>query len=170
MESTNDKLSKKIITTIDAHNYLINNIELKSLKKTDCFFAMYLNENAEVLYIKTIEKRITDSDIEIVSQILDFDETLNVNSLIVFHKPLKSKGIDAETAIANLLIDKAFFAVVNLLDYQWIFSPEHSHSMFKYKNVNFGKHSLAKTQRIKKMSNIHPVQTFKSCLIWILTS
>lgn len=150
MEIINDKPNNKIITSVDAHNYLIQNIELKSLKKIDCFLTIYLNENNEVLYIKTIEKKKTDSDIEIVGQILDFDKNLNVDSLIVCHKPIKSKGIDPEKQIANMLIDRAFFSFVNVLDYQWLFNEKYYHSMFEHKNVAFRKHSFNQKRTIKQ--------------------
>lgn len=148
METKNDK--PKITTSVDAHNYLIQNIELKSLKKNDCFFAIYLNENNEVLSLKTIEKKKTELDLEIVGQILDFDKNLNVNSLIVFHKPVKNKGVLSEIPFANVLIDKSFFACVDILDYQCLFHEKYYHSMFEHKNVDFGKYSYQKKRTIKK--------------------
>lgn len=148
METKNDK--PKITTSVDAHNYLIQNIELKSLKKNDCFFAIYLNENNEVLSLKTIEKKKTELDLEIVGQILDFDKNLNVNSLIVFHNPVKNKGVLSEIPIANMLIDKSFFACIDVLDYQWLSNDKYYHSMFDHKNVNFGKYSSKKKETIRK--------------------
>lgn len=150
METKNEKPNNKIVTTDDAHNYLIQNIELKSFKKMDCFFAIYLDVDIEVLYIKTIEKKKTDSDLEIVGQILDFDKNLNVDSLIVCHKPLKNKGIEPESHFANMLIDKACFACINVLDYQWLFDTKYYHSMLHHKNVDFRKHSYQSKRIIKK--------------------
>ena len=140
----------KITTSNNAHDYLIQNIKLESFKKLDCFFVIYLNEESEVLDIKTIEKKKIDLDIEIVSQILEFDKNLNVDSLIFFHKPIKNNGIETEIQISNMLIDKAFFACVNVLDYQWLFHKKYYHSMFDHENINFGKHRYAQKRTIKK--------------------
>lgn len=140
----------KITTSNNAHDYLIQNIKLESFKKLECFFAIYLNGESEVLDIKTIEKKKKDSDLEIVSQILDFDKNLDVDSLIVFHMPIKNNGIEPQIQIANMLIDKACFACVNVLDYQWLFHKKYYHSMFDHENINFGKHRYAQKRTIKK--------------------
>lgn len=139
----------KINTTTDAFNFLLKCTKIKKHRSIDYFFTMYLNGTNQVQDFKIIQKKKTELISDIISQILTFDQTENISCLIVFHQPAKWVEFEFEKDIANQIADKAFFSLVNILDFICLYSPKYYESMHD-KNIQIAdkyRHELNNTIR-----------------------
>lgn len=153
----------KINTTADAFNFLLKCAKIKKHRSIDYFFTIYLNGTNQVLDFKIIQKKKTELISDIISQILTFDQNENISCLIVFHQPAKWVEFELEKDIANQIADKAFFSLVNILDFICLYSPKYYESMHD-KNIQIAnkyRHRLNNTIRKNEKTEYSTQELFE---------
>lgn len=153
MKEQNEPLTK-IITTSDAHAFLIQNAKIKNHRTIDHFYILYLNGKNHVLGFRIVAKRNKDSLTDSINQIINTNQQKEVFSLLIFHQPASYIKFDQQKEIANEITDRAFFAHLNVIDYVILYTSKYYESMYEMNNPIINKHlkKIQNTVRIDEQS------------------